>query len=194
MPEQAWIQNFIVTFVAMHSVLYILLKRKKMEMDFVTALVGLVSLLLFAFPFVLIHRHRKNKEPRVLQLLQETARAQNCQISSHGFCSDFVIGIDDSRNIVFFYKKKKEESIATFVDLSEIQSCYVAKKTRSAISGKSSFSIIELVELSFVPKNRSKAEVRFELYDQETNMQLSGELQFADRWAEQLNMRIKLQK
>jgi len=167
-----------------------------MEMDFVTALVGLVSLLLFAFPFVLIHRHRKNKEPRVLQLLQETARAQNCQISSHGFCSDFVIGIDDSRNIVFFYKKKKEESIATFVDLSEIQSCYVAKKTRSAISGKSSFyESLNLVELSLrSPKNRSKAEVRFELYDQETNMQLSGELQFADRWAEQLNMRIKLQK
>ncbi len=165
-----------------------------MQKDLVIALVGLVSILIFVFPFVLIHRHRKNKEQKMLRLVQETARAQNCQVSTHAFCSDFVLGIDDSRNFVFFNKQKKEDAIAAFVDLSEIQSCYVAKKTRSAINGKSSFSIIELVELSFVPKNRSKAEVRFELYDQDTNMQLSGELQFADLWAEQLNTRIKQEK
>ena len=86
--------------------------------------------------------------------------------------------------------KKKEEAISQFVDLAEIQTCQVVKKTRNV----KSLGFIERVELSFTPTNKNKGETRFELYDEETNMQLSGVLQFVDKWTKQINDRLKNKK
>lgn len=158
-----------------------------MEMDWGTAIVGLIMLLICIVPFVIMYYNRVKKENKILQSLNEIAQPHNCKISQHEFCGDFVLGIDESRNFVFFFKQKKEEAISQFVDLAEIQSCQVVKKAISTYS-------IQKLELAFLPTNKSKTETKFELYDEEINTQLSGELQFVDKWAKQINDRLKNKK
>ncbi len=163
-------------------------------MDLETAIVGLISILICIIPFAIMHYNSVKKENKILKSLKENAQKQNCNISQYEFCGDYVMGIDESRNFVFFFKQKKEKAISQFVDLAEIQTCQVVKKTRSVKNDIGSLDVVERVELSFTPTNKNNAETRFELYDDEVNMQLSGELQFVDKWTKQINDRLKNKK
>lgn len=165
-----------------------------MKIDWKTAIDGLIVILICIMPFVIIHYNRIKKEHKMLHLLNEIAHQHNCKISLHEFCGDFVLGIDEIRNLVFFFKQKKEEAISQFVDLSEIQTCQVVKKTRNVKNDIGNISIIERVELSFTPTNRNKSETRFEFYDEEINRQLSGELQLVNKWIKQITDRLQNKK
>jgi hypothetical protein len=165
-----------------------------MEMDLGTAIVGLMSILICISPFVIIYYIKVKKENKWMQSLNEMAQQHHCNVGQHEFCSDFVMGIDENRNFVFFFKQNKEETLSQFVDLSEIQSCQAVKKSRNVHNGKDSHSLIDSLELHFTPTNKNTEEISFKLYDAEINIQLSGELQFADKWVKLINDRLKNKK
>lgn len=77
------------------------------------------------------------------------------------------------------------------VDIASIQSCKTIRKTRNSKGSANYGAFTQEVELSFKPKNNNKDEIKFELFNEETNKQLSGELQFAEKWSKQLNERLK---
>jgi hypothetical protein len=154
-----------------------------------------ILILLFFVIYIGVYYFKKFKlQNKMLQLLNQLAKENNCKIDTHEYCGDFVLGIDESKDFVFFFKQRKEEAISQFVDLSEIQTCQMVKKTRNVKNDIGSLGFIERVELSFIPTNKTKGETRFELYDEEINMQLSGELQFVDKWTKQINDRLKNKK
>ncbi|NPV51826.1 MAG: hypothetical protein HPY60_11635 [Candidatus Methanofastidiosum sp.] len=163
-------------------------------MDWGSAIIGLIIILICILPIGILYYKRVKKENKMLQSLNEIAQQHNCKIGQYEFCGNYVIGLDEDRNFAFFFKQKKEDAISQFVDLSEVQLCQVVKKIKNIRNDIGSLSYVERLGLSFIPKNSSKRETIFELYDVEINMQLSGELQFAEKWANQLNTRLKNKK
>lgn len=159
-------------------------------MDLGNTIIGAILIAICIVPIILMSRNRKKSEKKTLQSLINIANQQNCIVSKHEICGDFVIGIDETKNFVFFFKQKKEDPISQFIDLSEIQICQPVKSTRTIKSKDGNENITEKVKLSFIPINKGKAETRFELYDEE-NTQLSGELQLVDKWSKQINDRLK---
>ena len=160
-------------------------------MDWGTAIIGLISILICIFPIVIMHYNRVKKENKMLQTLNENAQHHNCIISQSECCGNFVLGLDESRNFVFFFQQKKEDAVSEFVDLSEIQTCQVVKKTRNIKDDDENIAIIERVELSFIPENKSNGETRFEIFDAEINIQLNGELQLVDKWLKKINDHLR---
>ncbi len=167
---------------------------KIMEIDWGTTIVGLVIIALVILPFVLMHYNKKNKMNKLLRKLNDFAKQQGSTISQHEFCSDFVMGLDEHTNYVFFVKEKKDESISKFVNLADIQRCKIDKIMRTTRIDKNNYSVIERLELSFVPTVKTMDEQKFEIYDETLNKQLSGEIQFAENWAKQINSRLKRKK
>jgi len=165
-----------------------------MEMDWGTAIIGLIAVLVFIIPFVIMYFKRVNNENRMLQYLCEIAQQRSCKISQQEFCGDFVLGIDQDKNYVFIFKQGKEGPVSQYVDLSEVKLCQVIKKTRIVKSYQGSPATIERIELGFIPSNKNIGETRFVLYDEDENTQLSGELQFADKWTNLLNAMLKSKK
>lgn len=163
-------------------------------MDLGITIIGAILIAICIVPIILMGRNRKKTEKKAFQSLINIANQQSCIISKHEICGDFVLGIDENRNFVFFFKQKKEEAISKFVDLSEVHICQAVKKTRNVKIDKENHSIIERVDLSFILTNKNKGEIKFELYDEEINTQLSGELQFVEKWAKQINDRLKNKK
>lgn len=163
-------------------------------MDWGTAIIGLITVFICIVPFVIMHYNRLKKENKMFQALIEIAKQNNGNISQHEFCGDFVLGIDDFNAFVFYFKQKREDAVSEFVDLSDIQTCQVVKKIRNIKNDIANLSIIERVELCFTSKNMNKEETKFELYDEEINMQLSGELQLADKWVKIINDRLAIKK
>jgi hypothetical protein len=162
--------------------------------DWKTAIIGLIVILACISPIIIMVRVRAQKTKKMLQSLQKFAQEQGCKISQHEFFSDFVLGIDEVKKFVFFHKYGKENSISQYVDLANIQTCKVVKQSRNVKVGNESASMISRLELSFVPIGKSQDEQSFLLFDLETNKQLSGELQFSEKWAQVINGYLKNKK
>jgi hypothetical protein len=165
-----------------------------MKTDWGTAIVGLVATLAFVAPFVTMYRKRVKKEKRMYNKLKTNAIQQNCSLSAHEFCGDFVIGIDESKEKVFFFKLIKDVEINQFVNLLEIQKCELIKKERDLKNPSSSMYSTQKVSLYFYSKDKKNPDTEFELFHEETNLQLSGELQLGEKWCSTINTLLKTKK
>lgn len=162
-------------------------------MEIGSTIVGTIIIIICIAPFVVMYHNQRKKEKIMLQSLNQIAQQHNCSISQHEFCGAFVLGIDNVRNFVFFLLQDKEV-ISQFVDLSEIQTCRAEKKARSSKNTMGELSLIERIELCFIPANKNKAEIKLPIFDEESNLKLSSELQFVDKWSKQINDRLKIKK
>lgn len=165
-----------------------------MEIDLGTIIIGIVFILICITPLIIMHINKIRKNNKMLHLLAENAEKNNCKISQYEFYGDFVLGKDNEKDFVFFLKQNSSETTFQSVDLNEIQACKVAEKARSVKNNKDSTSIIEKLELCFIPKNKDKGETKFELFNELNNVQLTGELQLADKWSKQINTSLRSKK
>lgn len=153
--------------------------------------IGAILLGLCVSPFVVLFNHNKLRKNRLLGILKENAASRACQIDEHEHCGDFVIGIDKSHDQVFFCKEIKDRFESQCVDMSQIQDCRPDKKSRSVKESHQRRQIIERLELVFVPKDKRESETRFTLYDEDSNSQLSGELQLMERWHRKITTQME---
>jgi G:T/U-mismatch repair DNA glycosylase len=106
-------------------------------------------------------------------------------MGEHEFCGDFLLGMDKNKRYILFYKNVlNSDPIVKIVDLSTIFSCKVLKETKTIKTTRESMEYIERIDLSFI--SRDKKETRLELFSEERNTQLNGELQCAEKWEQVL--------
>ncbi|HET8860796.1 hypothetical protein [Marivirga sp.] len=166
-----------------------------MELDWGTVIIGFAALVICVLPFVFDYRSRSKKTKHLKLSLAKLAEQHNCEVNQYEYCSNFILGIDENRNSLFFFRQPKtEEGISQYINLEEIQKCEVVKKTKNVKTDTENLTIVERVEMSFIPSNTNKVEQKIELFDKEKNMQLNGELQFVDKWSKQINGHLKSKK
>lgn len=165
-----------------------------MEMDWGTALTGIVLIIICIIPLVWMRQSRVKKEKKILKSLNDIASQNNCIITMHEINGNQAIGIDKNRNHVFYFKPGKDSPIAKFVDLAKVVNCQTVKTIRNVKNEGEALAIIERIDLHFTTSDRSLDEVSFEFYVEETDLQLSGELQFAEKWTQIINEHIKKTK
>jgi hypothetical protein len=164
-----------------------------MEIDLGTVITGLIIVGICVLPFAFAFLSGKNKEKKMLDALTEMAIQQGCKIHTNEFCGDFVMGIDEVKNYVFFHKLGKEKTLSTFVNLRDIISCSVHKVTKIENMKHQKISIVESVDLVFKSKSAHQ-DLIFGLFNFEENSRLTGELAFADSWSKKLNERLTVRK
>lgn len=158
-----------------------------MEMDLGTAIIGAISIILCALPFVMIRRSRKKREKVFLQSLSEIASKNNSQITQNEIFGSFAIGIDEIKNFVFSYRSVDDNVSEQIIDLGEIQSCKVINTSKTFTNNDASQKVIGRLELSFIPTAKNKPEIRLEFFNTDVNPQLNGELQSIEKWAKHIN-------
>lgn len=162
-----------------------------MDIEWGTVIIGILFLALFALPFVIDQRSRAARKKRVLRSLQELAEQQGCRIDQHELCGDLALGLDEGKNAIFYYRQEKEGHSSHSAHLAEMRSCKLVNATRNNKHGGGTAALTERVQLSLLPKDQSKAELRLELFDAGSGLQLNGELQVAERWSKVIQDRIK---
>ncbi len=163
-------------------------------MNLETTIIGAIMLVLFIVPFVFLSGSTKSKEKKLLQSLSAIAGKHNCKVTQHQVSREQIIGLDESANFVFFYKKVNGKEIVQHINLSEIQHCSVINLNRTFKNKKSSQQVIDKLGLNFIPVDKSKPETLLEFYTSENNQQLNGELDLIEKWAKIVNNKLKLQK
>jgi hypothetical protein len=129
---------------------------------------------------------RRKREKQLLQTLVDYAKQNEGNITQHETVGDIIIGLDEKNNTVFFYSKNKNAETKQHIRLSDYKKCSVVSTTRDFNSSK----VIDTVELSFTPIEKSKPIEELLLFNTKYNLQLSGELQLAEKWAKLVNSKI----
>lgn len=154
-------------------------------MDLGTTIIGIICVAICAMPFILTNRSRKKKVKQQLLSLKDLAKQQNCDITQHEICGNYAIGIDQSKNFVFFQLKSSREEIKQqFVDLSAVKDCNIVNINRSTTNNS---KIIERLELHLTPKDKNKPGIVLEFYNNELSYQFSGEMQSIEKWGKLVN-------
>jgi hypothetical protein len=78
-------------------------------MDLATALIGTVSIVLCALPFVLTSKNKKKKEKQLLNSLKDFSRKHDSELTQHETGENYAIGLDTSKNMVYFLQKKRRK-------------------------------------------------------------------------------------
>lgn len=151
----------------------------------VSTLVIVGIILIFIIYFMLAKKKKKNN---ILNILTQQAVYHDCKISDFDYDNNFVIGIDNDSQVIFFSSLK--EGLKSVVRLIEIQKCKVNQVTRSIGSGKEIQSATDRVELVFIPRDSKKAEIVLECYNANNSVQLGNELIILEKWSTLINNRI----
>lgn len=157
-------------------------------MELESILIGIAFILICMAPFVIININTKKHAKQTLQLLSSYALENNSKVTLKEFCGDFAIGLDDTQNKLFFVKENVVDKQSICVDLNTIEACVSNTVKRSA---KDATSAITAVGLGFIPRSKNQKETILPLYNERINIQLTGEVQFAEKWSKTINARLK---
>ncbi len=164
-----------------------------MELNWGAAIIGVLSLILLMIPFFFDYKKRKKKENNLLQSLKTVAAQQNGQIDDYEICENLIIGIDRTKNNVFFYTKEKNNEISHCIDIADIQSCKVVTSHKTLTNAKGNYKIIDKLELSFIPLSQSKIEQLIEFFNMNNSHRLNGEIPFVNKWCTIINNQLNNQ-
>lgn len=160
-------------------------------MNLGTAITGAIFIAIFMLPFIFMLHGRKKKEKQLVKSILAIAYNHHCKISQQDISEEFAIGLDETQNQLFFFKKTTDKENAQYVNLSEIKSCKVIK-TGNAIGNKDdNYKSIDKLDLHFSFLNKKNPDISFVFYDSEENFGLNGEIQLIEKWGNIVNDRLK---
>lgn len=160
-------------------------------MDLRSIIIGTILLAICVVPIIRMNRNRGKRERKSIQSLIDIANKENCKISKHEICCDLVIGMDETKNVVFFYKNVDGNELKQVINLSEIKSCKVINTGRAFKNKNENNKVVDRLELSFIPKAKNKSENRVEFYNAEESGQLNGEIQSIEKWSKLIAERLQ---
>ncbi|MEO9476724.1 MAG: hypothetical protein ABJG41_14375 [Cyclobacteriaceae bacterium] len=160
-------------------------------MEFGTTIFGLVAIALCIAPFLVMHKSRKKKEQDLIDGLKAIADSYNSDIATYDCGIEFSIGISSAKNYIFYYKKTDQHVSELCVPLNAISKCQADSIKRSVKTQAGTETVIDRLELTFIPKDKSIAPSRFEFFNSNEHFQLNGELPLVRKWEGVVNTSLR---
>ena len=165
-----------------------------MDLTAIIILIGII--LLCVLCSILINRNIKKKKEEALADLYKLASEKDCTLSSPDYWtgnrSHTKIAIDPVKLWLFFIRKTNDQEAQTSIDLSGVRKVSLNNATRTAGEGKNKQTIIESVKMEISFREKDKPATYLEFYNNEyDSLQLSGELQLAEKWVSIVNKAIE---
>jgi hypothetical protein len=133
---------------------------------------------------------RRNKKKKILNTVKEIANKSNCNITEFEVFGDFIIGIFENDESSYFFKYVKDQKLAQTIHLNEIKSSEIRTANRNYQSGGENFSMIEKLEINFLPSEPGKPYILMEFYNVEESIQLDEEYRLIEKWVKIINETI----
>jgi len=158
-------------------------------MDTGTIITGAILLAVCILPFLLLGGGKKRKK-QLLQSLSQIAERQNCKITRHELCGELAIGLDESANYLFFYKKINDKETAQYANLAGIRQCKPVTTHRHVNGKDRGHSAPGKFELKLTPADSAQPDIVLTFFNSDDTLQVTGEFEALERWAKIVNERI----
>ncbi|MFA5298417.1 MAG: hypothetical protein WC389_09460 [Lutibacter sp.] len=160
-------------------------------MNLGTFIVGVIAVGICVLPFVLMVGGRKKKEKKLLLSVSAIAKEHNCKISQYEFCDEFVIGLDEIANFLFFFRNSNIKEMSEQINLAEIKTCKMKRTGHYDNNREGGNSTIEKLELQLSYIDKNKTDLLLPFFNEEEDVQMNGEIQVIEKWNEIVNKRLK---
>jgi len=151
-------------------------------MEFSSTFIGIVCIILFFVPIYLLSRSGARKLKQRLSALLAFSEKNGLRLSAKEAWNDCAIGIDEASKQVAYVKNTEVDHQEVLIDLKDIARCNINNVSREVKTSTGTQRIIEQIELQFFYKKAEIMPVSLQFYDGKKQMQLSGELQVAEKW------------
>lgn len=151
-------------------------------MEMKTLIMGAITIFALVGPFAFVFINNKRKENKTKSIFKKYTNVGNSNIDESDTLDNTAIGIDYNQNRLYFIKHFKNQELEQIIDLNEVKSVKLVNSQRSMKSGNSSTLIIEKIEILLTSNSPGKQDHILELYDENIQMSLSGEVQLANKW------------
>ncbi len=141
-------------------------------------------------PFIIMGRARKKIESDLLRSLQGVAAEKGCTIAHHQMFGLQAIGMDADRNNLFYYKQTKQSPLVRHVNMNTVATCTMVNNSHQVGSGKSAYTVIDLLALQLTFGNKGIPSILIPFYDAEEDLQLNDELLVMQQWATLIDERL----
>ncbi len=155
-------------------------------MDISNVIIGAVAMALCALPFIMMSRSKNKREKYFLESLSKAADKCGCKIEQYEVFSNFAIGIDTAKKVVFYCRKAKDSTKVKTIKCAEIKSCKINKISKD-YDGR---NIIDKLELNLTPIHNNHQAIILVFYKSKVNAQLYGELQAIEKWSQLINNQL----
>ncbi|KJD36655.1 hypothetical protein PW52_03145 [Tamlana sedimentorum] len=149
-------------------------------MDTRSTVIGLVIALICFAPFVIFSIIKRRNKNTLINSLNTLAQKQNSQIGSFEILNNAIIGIDTNFEFAYFIKNNDD----VVVDLKNVNHCYldIIKDSRQKA----------LLNANIIFDTFSGKKITFNIFDDEVDPPLNGEIPFSEKWVNTFNQKIKL--
>ncbi len=156
-------------------------------MDIGNLMIIIILVVIIAIPFIILNRNNKKKKQQLIQQL-ENLTTKTEQLGEIETLGQMAIALSKTNQTLFFYKKDEEKTQQKTILLAEITFSKVMKSTRT-LEGNT--QVIDIIEMEFKPKDKKQSPEKIEVFNADLDGQLSGELQFAEKWIQLINQQLK---
>ena len=137
--------------------------------------------LLCVLPFVWFMLMGKNTTRKNGKLFKNVIKEENASFNVKEQWNNNFIGIDESKNVLMFIKLNNQETPFLRIDLNDIKSCQINKKTRDLKKDKKMESELQSVDLEFTYLTK-KEMIVLNFYDINDEFSEDLEMKRAEKW------------
>ncbi len=151
-------------------------------MEMKTLILVTITVLVVVIPFVFVYIKNQKKNNKTKSVLTKYADRDNSKIDESDTLSNIAIGIDYDQKRLFFIKHYKNHESEQIINLNDIKNVKLINEKRSVKIGKSSTLVVEKIGIVLTNNKPINQDYTLELYNENINMVLSGEVQLANKW------------
>lgn len=149
-------------------------------MDISTIIMAVIIIGICILPFAIIYLNGQKKKAGLLNILKNLAQKNNSVVSKYDLIKSSGIGFDENKKHAFYFTITKDGTFEYEQNLAGIKKIKVEKHGRSVKSSGGSYSVIDKLDLVF--ENETGKVSSFPFFDSTQSMQLTNELETANKW------------
>ena len=160
-------------------------------------ILGTILVSICGLPFLAVAISRNKLNQSLKRLLTEHVTEHRGNVFREEFIGKMGIALDEKQQLLFVVKQLPESDYKVVVNLNDMSSCKLDKECSNVKSDRGTYLLVESLTLHFIPKSKTQAHIKVPIFSIESDLHLSGELEFAERWyaliSEELRLRIPTQ-
>jgi hypothetical protein len=128
--------------------------------------------------FIFIGKKNTNNKDK---LFKDTLKDENVSLSLTEQWNNKFLGFDESKNMLLFMKLMNQEVSLLKIDLNQIKSCQINKKTRDVKKENKMQTELQSLSLEFLFLKKNEI-ITFNFYDINDDFSQDLEIERADKW------------
>lgn len=146
---------------------------------------GILAVLII--PFIIVGLKKKKRKNQFIAYLFAKAKENNLEIAEHELLNNKLIALDKNNRTIIFLRRDEKDYFLKIIDLKSIKKCTLLSESKSIKAAESSTNVFDKVAISFSTSQNVPPE-SIEFYNNKYDgLQLSGELQIAEKWVKKIN-------